>query len=225
MIDQLIKLFPGLATGKRITKIILLGLVIYLGIIGTTGFACFILEEAAQARGFGPYMLIQGKQWQDAKLATEECLRQWRRDTIMVTLLSLPSPVGFAYRRYFEAEKVKLDAQLKRIEFELEKLNKKAAMLEESIAEKQNEKVFQNGTPLKNIDLTDNEKKVARDVTLTPGRLEQLKKMAGLYRTKFGKAYHLASCSAIQGREVIELTDEEIQSGKYAACKKCRPGN
>lgn len=223
MIDQLLKLFPALQAGKKITKFILLGLVVYMGIVGTTGFACFILEEAAQARGFGPYMLIQSKQWEEAKLATDECLRMWRRDTIAVTFLSLPSPVGFAYRRYFESEKVKLDAQLKRIEFELEKLNKKADTL---LVNSNNT----NSIPEKHV-MTDNDLKPLSEINLSKTAIRPARdiqkpapgedKPTEFVKTRSGQCYHLTSCGVVRGKDVIAVKRSEI--GKLRACKVCMP--
>jgi hypothetical protein len=223
MLSNLFSLFPGLSARKWF-KILVLAAVAYLGVAGSCGFACFIFEEAAQARSFGPYMLIQAKLWPEAQLATDEVLKAWRRDSILVTILSIPVPLGRCYRSYFEAEKMKLDNQMKRIEYELAQMQKKVdnvskyADTQETIVTRKYE------IPLSDIDLTQNEKTTSRDITLTPGRVDQLERMSGYVRTFAGKCYHMTDCSVMSGKEAIKVSEEEVKAGKYRPCKKCLGG-
>ena len=46
-----------------------------------------------------------------------------------------------------------------------------------------------------------------------------------LYRTAIGGKYHLRECTYLKNRtDIVRLTKEEFDSGKYTPCEACLPG-
>ena len=41
------------------------------------------------------------------------------------------------------------------------------------------------------------------------------------YATANGKKYHLAGCSYLKGKDVVEVSQADVDSGKYEPCSRC----
>ena len=41
------------------------------------------------------------------------------------------------------------------------------------------------------------------------------------YATANGKKYHLAGCSYLKGKDLVEVSQADVDSGKYEPCSRC----
>ena len=199
---------------SRVVKLLLFA-------IGTAGFAAFIIEETMQVRGFGAYGLQQAKMWHEAADYSNQCVDLLERDRKTLRLLRWFNPLtGHIFLRYADGEEMKLQAQMKRIEYELKQLDRRVSIVEGKLKTNHIELPAERDTKLPVSQPISYPKQI--DYQTHDERVEEA--LTKVVATRTGKKYHRKSCSTIQNREVIEYESREAaEKAGLSPCRRCRP--
>lgn len=204
---------------------------VYLAFIVYMGFTCFIIEESMQTRGFGRYSLIQGKMWSEAATLCNESAELLSFEKGFLRVNQVVNPIfGWVYYRYAQAEEMKLWGEMKRIEKELAGLGNRMTVIEGKLEVKPID-ITPTGnnpqTPVAQIDLTQNEIRPVKQVDYKTHaeRVEQAidAKVTGFVKTPSGKKYHRPGCRTVSGKQVQQLTKEQIDEMQLTPCMVCSP--
>lgn len=189
--------------------------------IGTAGFSAFIIEETMQVRGFGAYGLQQAKMWHEAATYSNQCVDLLERDRRTLQILRWFNPLtGHIFLRYADGEEMKLNAQMKRIEYELKQLDRRVTIVEGKLKTNHIEIPKERGQKLPVAAAIAEPKQI--DYQTHNERVE--KALIKVVATRSGKKYHRKSCSTIQNKEVtIYESREDAEKAGLSPCRRCRP--
>ena len=174
-----------------------------------------------QVRGFGAYGLQQSKLWHEAAVYSNQCVDLLQRDKRTLRMLRWFNPVtGHIFMRYADAEEMKLQAQMTRIEFELKQLDKRMTLVEGKLkptliqVKKERDTKLPVNTPIAYPRQVDYETHAERVTDV----------QSQVVTTKFGRKYHLKKCPSVAGREVtVYESREDAAKAGLTPCRRCRP--
>lgn len=203
----------------------------YIVLVTMMGFACFMLEESMQTRGFGRFILTSGKMWAEAGDMCNTSMSMLEKEKGFMKLNSYINPFfGWVYFRYAQSEEMKLMAEMKRIEMEISRINGRLEIVENRLQVKPIDLTPEKGGELQSlegIDLTQDEIRPVRqiDYETHPERVEAAikAKTTGYVATQFGQKYHRPGCRTVKNKLTIELTAEDIAKRNLTPCMICRP--